>query len=247
MDKRDIYNGTKAALLINMLFITIIRIPYLLISITYAYDFSENAGIIVWAVGDKLFWLIAFPLAIVAHGRGILFTVIWIILWAFGITSQVIISVYQLRDRDSWVNTSFWHFNWHISYTLNLIFIIIGFFQPAALLFTSVFNLSGVPEVEKNNKYNKKLAAPVDEPSSDKSESYDINNGLEASHESNRVNSIISAAPIDEIEPPNKSTKFSINAPAVDNNDTEENSYDLFDSDDEKTVPLVKQMMTNKS
>ena len=103
-------------------------------------------------------------------------------------------------------------------------------------------------ERNKSNQMIRNIKSRDDE--SDKSETFDINQDMEDSNITNQFEgSVPSAAPIEESTNPNKSKKFTINAPAAVPNRAinDEWSEDIIDSDEEKTVPLVRGLTTKRS
>ena len=253
--------GIKVTLLANLVFLSIVRLPYIYLSSSYAYLYNTNPGIIIWSIIDSLYFLTVIPMFIIFHGRGILFAIIPIGVTVFALTAQIVVVVYQLGDKSKWTDHSFRHLYWNWSLMVNQVIIVFGFYQPLALISSLLFHYNGEVEIEyEEENENPANAVIKNRPSvkgkvkleheSDKSESFDINGSLEDSNVTNQnEESLQPATPIDEPTSPNKLNKFSINVPAVSPKDktNEEWSEDYIDSDEEKTVPLVRGLNTKRS
>ena len=143
------YKGTKATLVLSLWYFTLLKLPYIYISITFAFRQSKYWGVIIWSVIDMLTWLLALPVFLICHGKGpIKLLPPLLVTWA-GIASQVALITYELDERDRCTRTDFWQFNCYISTTLNIVFIVLGFGQPVFLTLYSLFNMTAEPNYEE--------------------------------------------------------------------------------------------------
>lgn len=247
--------STKHSLFLNILFATLMKIPYILIIITYTFVYSKKAEIIVLWVIDVLFFLAALPLFYTFYSR--MFTLILIplaiaLIW-LGV--QIALVHEQFDNKQYWSDPDYEHFNWNWKTKLNYIFIVMGFFHPVIFIWSIFINLNTISlEQEEKDDFARRNGNSIeDDKSTSKdstSETFDINNNEDSRADSQADPSVHSIVPIDEPARPNKSKDFrsnnfaSINAVVEKVDDIGE---DIVDSDDEKTVPLIRPMKTKRS
>ena len=111
MGGKENFFMTKIALFLNLAYLSITKAPYLLISISYAFEVNKDGLMIACSIIDILTWLLALPLFAYAHGQGIPFAFISLIVGVSGIASEIVLIIQQLGDRNQCKNPSFHDFS----------------------------------------------------------------------------------------------------------------------------------------
>lgn len=172
MERKQVEIRTRLPLIINILYLTFLKLPYIFISVTFAFDFDLSVGMIICCLIDLFTWLVTIPMFLFVHGQGLMYSLIALFVALAAISSEGAIIYYQLDQRNKCTTTdNFWKFNCYVTYTVNIVFIVAGFMQPVALMFSSFFNLSSTEPIEERpirRGVNKKVDELISESSKSK-------------------------------------------------------------------------------
>ena len=154
MSSKEVFYKIRFALVIILIIAVILRIPYLGISTTFAFDWDKGAGMIIWSILDILTTMVAVPVFYTIYGRGFFIVAIAVLVALTAIVSQIVVVFYQLENRDNWNDPPFHEFYCSFSYTLNILFIAFGFVLPVVLIFASSINMNGIKVDQREENMN---------------------------------------------------------------------------------------------